>query len=439
MSPDHPRSPYRIEDLAHHSGATVRTIRAYQDRGLLPKPERRGRANVYDDSHLARLHQISALLERGFTLASIKELLTAWDSGLGLGGVLGLVTEVDGPWSDESPDVVTRADLATRFGARGRAGARSTGAREEPGPASDEEREGNDEELDEEALAEAVELGVLVPVSGKTGVYHVPSPQELAVATELHSAGVPLRAVTGHLRELRGQIEHIAGRFLDFTTEHVFAGYLDHPPTDQEIAEATSLVRRLRPLAQQTVDAELARAMGRLATRHLHHHMAALSLPLPDTSGGQETRLGHHPAEGVRRGERARTGAGTGDAPTASDSETDSPCPRMRSQGATDQGATGQGATGQGATGQGAAHREVADDMVAVALPASTVAAVRQLVGEGEAGTADKLAAFVAAATEREVQARTLDRLSQPEQGSARRPEQGPARGKRPGPEQDCP
>ncbi|WP_143588508.1 MerR family DNA-binding transcriptional regulator, partial [Streptomyces albovinaceus] len=42
------RAPeYRIEDLANASGATVRTIRAYQDRGLLPTPERRGRANVY--------------------------------------------------------------------------------------------------------------------------------------------------------------------------------------------------------------------------------------------------------------------------------------------------------------------------------------------------------------------------------------------------------
>ncbi|HEY3480708.1 MAG TPA: MerR family transcriptional regulator, partial [Streptomyces sp.] len=43
---------YRIEDLSHLSGTTVRTIRAYTDRGLLPKPERRGRANVYDDAHL---------------------------------------------------------------------------------------------------------------------------------------------------------------------------------------------------------------------------------------------------------------------------------------------------------------------------------------------------------------------------------------------------
>ncbi|CAM5405594.1 hypothetical protein STANM309S_05504 [Streptomyces tanashiensis] len=107
---------YRIEDLAHHSGATVRTIRAYQDRGLLPRPERRGRSNVYGDAHLARLHQIADLLDRGYTLASIKELLEAWDTGRGLGGVLGLVAEVHGPWTDEEADRISRAELDARFG-----------------------------------------------------------------------------------------------------------------------------------------------------------------------------------------------------------------------------------------------------------------------------------------------------------------------------------
>lgn len=92
---------YRIEGLAYASGASVRTIRAYQDRGLLPRPERRGRANVYDGTHLARLRQIAELLDRGYTLASIKELLEAWDAGRGLGGVLGLAAEVQGPWTDE--------------------------------------------------------------------------------------------------------------------------------------------------------------------------------------------------------------------------------------------------------------------------------------------------------------------------------------------------
>ncbi|MFJ9728035.1 MerR family transcriptional regulator [Streptomyces sp. NPDC101209] len=240
---------YRIEDLAHVSGASVRTIRAYQDRGLLPRPERRGRANLYSDAHLARLRQIADLLDRGYGLASIKELLEAWDTGRGLGGVLGLVAEVDGPWTDEEAVRISRAELDERFGGS----------------------------PDDEAVADAVELGVLEPVPGDDDCFLVPSPQELSVAVELHGAGVPLSAIAGHLRELRGQVEHIAARFLEFTTEHVFARYLQgpHRPTDADAAEAASLVRRLRPLAQQTVDAELARAMRLLAVRQLRRQLGA--------------------------------------------------------------------------------------------------------------------------------------------------------------------
>ncbi|MEV7414340.1 MerR family transcriptional regulator [Streptomyces sp. NPDC089919] len=295
---------YRIEDLAHHSGATVRTIRAYQDRGLLPKPERRGRSNVYRDTHLARLRQIADLLDRGYTLASIKELLEAWDAGRGLGGVLGLVAEVHGPWTDEEADRISREELHARFGGV----------------------------PDDEAVDEAVELGVLERLPGRADEFLVPSPQELAVAAELHAAGVPLQAITGHLRELRGQVESIASRFLEFTTEHVFAKYLgSHPPTDADAAEAATMVRRLRPLAQQTVDAELARAMRLFATRHLHQHLAAAGQPV------------------------------------------------------------------------------VPAGPVPVTLPAATVRAVQELVGP------DHVAAFVGAATERELGARTLDRLAGPE------------------------
>ncbi|MFF8533872.1 MerR family transcriptional regulator [Streptomyces sp. SAS_267] len=292
---------YRIEDLAHHSGATVRTIRAYQDRGLLPRPERRGRANVYADAHLARLRQIADLLDRGYTLASIKELLEAWDAGRGLGGILGLVAEVDGPWTDEEAARISRTELVERFGGR----------------------------PDDAAVAEAVELGVLEPVPGDEDTFLVPSPQELSAAVELYNSGVPLSAIACHLRELRGQVEHIASRFLEFTTEHVFGRYLgERPPSDAEAAEAASLVRRLRPLAQQTVDAELARAMRLFATRHLSRHLAAGQLPLEP--------------EGA----------------------------------------------------------------LPVRVAAGTMRAVESLVGVEHA------AAFVTAATEREVQARTLDRLA---------------------------
>ncbi|MFF2997469.1 MerR family transcriptional regulator [Streptomyces sp. NPDC057950] len=301
MSDEPVGAVYRIEDLAHHSGATVRTIRAYQDRGLLPRPERRGRANVYADAHLARLRQIADLLDRGYTLASIKELLEAWDTGRGLGGILGLVAEVDGPWTDERAVRISRAELDERFGGR----------------------------PDDAAVADAVELGVLERVPGSADSFLVPSPQELSVAVELYAAGVPLSAISGHLRELRVKVEHIAARFLEFTTEHVFARYLgEHPPTDAGTAEAASLVRRLRPLAQQTVDAELARAMRLFATRRLREHFDP-----------------EHPLE----------------------------------------------------------QRE---ETRPVELPAATTRAVERLVGT------EQVAAFVTAAAERELRARTLDQLA---------------------------
>lgn len=261
---------YRIEDLAHLTGTSVRTIRAYQDRGVLPRPERRGRANAYTDTHVHRLRQIADLLDRGYTLASIKELLEAHDTGRGLGGVLGLVAEVDGPWTDEEPARITRGELADRFGGTS----------------------------DDAAIAQAVELGVLEPVPGDEDVFVVPSPQELAVAVELHAVGVPLSAISDHLRELRAQVEHIASRFLEFTTEHVFARHLagTRSPTDAEAAEAASLVRRLRPLARHTVDAELARAMRVLSSRHLLRHLGGGT----DEAAGGGTLLVRIPADTMR-------------------------------------------------------------------------------------------------------------------------------------------
>jgi hypothetical protein len=178
--------------------------------------------------------------------------------------VLGLVAEVDGPWTDEQAARISRAELEQRFGGS----------------------------PDDAAVAEAVELGVLEAVPGDPDSFLVPSPQELAVAVELYASGVPLSAISGHLRELRVQVEHIASRFLEFTTEHVFARYLHRPhrPTDADAAEAASLVRRLRPLAQQTVDAELARAMRLFANRSLRQHLGAVE-PSPPVSSSRSVAV----------------------------------------------------------------------------------------------------------------------------------------------------
>ncbi|MFC5909043.1 MerR family transcriptional regulator [Streptacidiphilus monticola] len=235
------RTQYRIDDLAQAAGTTVRNIRAYQDRGLLPPAERRGRSNVYGPAHLQRLRLIAQLLNRGHTLAGIKELLDAWSDGRGLGGVLGLVAEVTGPWTDELPERLCRADLRARFGGV----------------------------EDAEALAAAVRLGVLEPESEAWESFLVPNPAVLGVAARLFALGVPLQACLGHLESLRADVEGMARDFVEFSALHVFARYAGHALTDEEAAEAAASVRELRPLAQQVVNAELARALRAEAVRLL--------------------------------------------------------------------------------------------------------------------------------------------------------------------------
>lgn len=66
---------YRVEDLAAVAGVRVDTVRFYQTRGLLPKPDRRGRIAIYADAHLERLRRIRTLHDQGFTLAQIRRVL----------------------------------------------------------------------------------------------------------------------------------------------------------------------------------------------------------------------------------------------------------------------------------------------------------------------------------------------------------------------------
>ena len=96
---------YRIEDLARLAGTTTRNIRVYRDRGLLPPPLRVGRIALFNDTHLTRLRLITSMLDRGYNIAHVREMLSAWEEGKDLGDVLGLETAIVGTWtSREIPD-----------------------------------------------------------------------------------------------------------------------------------------------------------------------------------------------------------------------------------------------------------------------------------------------------------------------------------------------
>src|SRR6202041_1150263 len=101
---------YRIDDLARLAGTTTRNIRVYRDRGLLPPPLRVGRIALFNDTHLTRLRLITSMLDRGYNIAHVREMLSAWEDGKNLGDVLGLETAIVGTWTTEKPETMPLAD-----------------------------------------------------------------------------------------------------------------------------------------------------------------------------------------------------------------------------------------------------------------------------------------------------------------------------------------
>jgi len=75
----------RVANLAEATGIGVDTVRFYQSRGLIPPPTRRGRYAIYDETHLERIRRIRSLLEAGFSLAQIQQILAPTDSSPGDG------------------------------------------------------------------------------------------------------------------------------------------------------------------------------------------------------------------------------------------------------------------------------------------------------------------------------------------------------------------
>ncbi|MEU3348703.1 MerR family transcriptional regulator [Streptomyces sp. NPDC006700] len=200
-----------MEELARLAGITVRTLRFYRERKLIPPPRREGRIAWYDDHHLARLRTISALLERGHTLNGIAELAEAFDHGRDVGDLLGL-----GAPTEETPVRLTPEELADHFAG----------------------------EVTAENLAAAMELGYL----GTDGdeLVHI-SRRLLDVSAALVREGIPLAEVLETGRRVREHADALAELFT--------ALILRHGPEDD--------LTRLRPLAKSVVEAEVSMALDR--------------------------------------------------------------------------------------------------------------------------------------------------------------------------------
>ncbi len=75
------RETYSISDLAREFDVTTRSVRFYEDQGLL-RPTRRGQTRIFSSQDRVRLKLILRGKRMGFSLAETKELFDLWDETL---------------------------------------------------------------------------------------------------------------------------------------------------------------------------------------------------------------------------------------------------------------------------------------------------------------------------------------------------------------------
>ncbi|MEU9852763.1 MerR family transcriptional regulator [Streptomyces sp. NPDC047974] len=107
---------YTVDELAARAGMTVRTVRFYGTRGLLPPPViGPRRVGWYGAEHLARLALIEELQRQGMTLAAIERYLEQLPPDLSAQD-LAVHRALVASWAPESAETITRRELERRAG-----------------------------------------------------------------------------------------------------------------------------------------------------------------------------------------------------------------------------------------------------------------------------------------------------------------------------------
>ena len=228
-----------IEELASQAGTATTTVRMYQSKGLLPPPERQGRIGYYGQGHLARLRLIAELQEQGFSLASIKRLTEAWESGRGLNDVLGLETQVAATWAPETPVRLKLSQFKELFASQ---------------------------MITPAIIQRAIRLHLI----GLDGfAVTVKSPKLLGVGIDLVRVGLPIMEMLDELELLQATAAAIADRFTAVFERHMWEPFVAAGLPADQIRPLTESLQRLNALAEDVVNVVLRDALRRKAGEFL--------------------------------------------------------------------------------------------------------------------------------------------------------------------------
>jgi DNA-binding transcriptional MerR regulator len=203
-----------LEELTERVGMSVRNIRFYTTKGLVPPPIRRGRSGYYTADHVARLQLVQELQGHGFTLSAIERYVAGIPAGASPEDIA-LHRAMLAPWMADSWEELSRAELDQRAG------------RSLSGP-------------DLETLAA---LGVVQPAGrGRVRV----SMSQLGVGLGLLDLGYPIEAARAAAEVYAVHGRAIAEELYELFRTKVWPVYKEQGVSPETIQE---VVERLKPLS----------------------------------------------------------------------------------------------------------------------------------------------------------------------------------------------
>jgi DNA-binding transcriptional MerR regulator len=219
-----------IDELAATTGVTVRNLRAFRSRGLLPPPVLHGRIGLYGPHHLARVQLVRAMQAEGFNLEAIRRLLSTADGAAA--DILGFHHALHRPFVDEPAEVMTHEEFVERW--RGR--------------------------VTDADLARAVRMGLLRDLGD--GRFEVRSPRLQRAGEELAALGLGLGDALDVVSRVEGHARAIAHVYADLFRSAVWRPFERTGRPPDRWGEVRQALERLRPLAAESLLAVFQRVMG---------------------------------------------------------------------------------------------------------------------------------------------------------------------------------
>ena len=215
-----------LDELTNRVGLSVRNIRFYTTKGLVPPPIRRGRSGYYTPDHVARLELVQELQSHGFTLSAIERYLARIPADASPED-LALHRTMLAPWQAQAPEELTRAELDRR----------------------------TNRTLTDEELATLSALGIVMRT--KRGRYQVAMSQ-LTVGLGLLDLGFPTEAAVAAADVYAEHGRQIAKELNDLFRTMVWPVYKESGASPEKLRE---VIDRLKPLSIASLVAAYEAAM----------------------------------------------------------------------------------------------------------------------------------------------------------------------------------